>query len=244
MQRMMKKTLFGGVLFLLLSGASMLFSEELNVNFARDKWDRSKWLEVKSPRLNYVGKMVQKEDHIINWTPDLPDEVIFKKHSNDVYSCIMYDKFFSGRKVEIRSKMSFDHRMAPLIVLAGEMGKSRENVPELSEHFEIVLYDQGINVWHHMIRDGKPFWHKAAFLKTPYEKGKIYELKIVLEKSKGIMQMTIECDGKVFGYQDEALPDKFLTGVIGCEGRCRFYDFNVKTIPEKAAKKAPAKVKK
>lgn len=221
-----------------------LFAEELAISFAKGKWDKSKWLEVKSPRWNYLGKMVQKEDHIVNFTPDLPDEVIFKKYVAKVYSCIAYNKRFSGKKVEISSKMSFDYRMAPLIVIAEDFGKSKDGKhPEMREHFEIVLFDRGLNVWHHMYKNGKPSWHKAAFMLTPFKNKKVYDVKITMEKKKNIMQMTIECDGKTFGYQDEALPEKFYVGLIGCEGRCRFYDFKVKTTPYPPARKKVSRKK-
>ena len=227
-------------LFICFMAGILAGQEEVKISFAKGKWDKSKWLEVKSPRWSYLGKMVQNEDHIINQTPDLPDEVIFKKYGNKVYSGLMYDKVFSGKKVIIRSKMSFDHRMAPLIVIAEELGKSKEGIPEFREHFEIVIYDQGLNIWHHTYKDGKPSWHKAAFLKVDYQPKKIYDLVITLHKAKNIMQMTVECDGKVFGYQDKALPEKFYAGIIGCEGRCRFYDFRVTTFPHRKPARKPA----
>lgn len=233
------------VFLLILASGSLSGQELTSISFAKGKWDKNKFLEVKSPRWSYLGKMVQKEDHIVNYTPDLSDEIIFKKYASKVYSGIVYNKIFSGKKVVISSKMSFDHRMAPLIVIAEDLGKSKEGIPEFREHFEIVLYDQGLNVWHHMYKDGKPSWHKAAYMKVDYKPKKIYDVKITLEKKKNIMQMTVECDGKEFGYQDEALPEKFYAGLIGCEGRCRFYDFNVRTFPAKnVVKKVSAKKKK
>lgn len=246
----MRSNFFNKLLFRLLAFLSAAFTlpaEEVKTVFAKDKWDKEKWIEVKSARLDYLGKMVQKEDHIINATPDLPDEVIFKQYGDKVYSGIIYNKLFTGRKVVISSKMSFDHRMAPLILIADELGKSQKGVPELRDHFEIVLYDQGVNIWHHTYKNGKPSWHKAAYLKADFKPKKVYELKVTLYKAKNIMQMTVECDGKVFGYQDEALPEKFYAGLIGCEGRCRFYDFKVKTFPRsrpKAEKKIPSVKKK
>ena len=96
------KTTFSVMAFLLFV-ACMQFAAggEVNVSFGKDKWDKSKWLEVKSPRWSYLGKMVQNEDHIVNYTPDLSDEIIFKKYASKVYSGIVYNKVFTGKKVEI-----------------------------------------------------------------------------------------------------------------------------------------------
>ena len=204
-------------------------ADEVNISFARDKWDKSQWLEVKSPNFNYLGKMVQEEDHIINAAPPLPDDELFRKHAMDVYSCIIYNKKITGSKVEIASKMSFDHRMAPLISFCKELGRSSSGLPELREHFEIVLYNEGINIWHHEYKNGKPSWHLAAFLNEKFLPHKIYDFKVTLEKMKKTTQITVECDGKKFGYQDEDFPGTFYAGLTGCEGRCRFYDFRIKT---------------
>lgn len=222
---MFRKLFFLGMPLLLAAESA---ADNINISFARDKWDKKQWLEVKSPRFDYLGKMVQEDDHIVNATPPLPAEEIFKKHDADVYSCIIYNKKISGNKIEISSKMSFDYSMAPLLMFCENIGKSSKGIPELREHFEIVLYNEGINVWHHTFKNGKPSWHLAAFLKEKFLPRKIYDLKIILKKRKSLTQMTIECDGKKFGYQDEDFPVEFYAGLTGCEGRCRFYDFKIK----------------
>ena len=202
-------------------------AEEYSTTFERGKWNPQTCLPVKSPRFNYMGDMVQMDDHITNRTPDLPDDVILKKHGEDVYSCIMLRKKFTGNSL-ISSTMSFDHRMAPLIVIAGEIGKSAKGEAEHREHYEVVLFDEGINIWHHTYRDGKPGWYKAAFLKAKFLPKKRYDLQVKLSYTKRGKIMTVTCDGKTFGYTDNNLPDSYYAGLIGCEGRNRFYDFKVK----------------
>ncbi len=125
--------------------------------------------------------------------------------------------------------MSFDHRMAPLIVIAPEIGKSAKGEPELREHYEVVLYDEGINIWHHTWENGKPYWYKAEFLEAKYEAKKPYTLEVKLETTRKGRIMKVSCDGKTFGYMDFALPDKYYVGIIACEGRNRFYDFKIET---------------
>ena len=163
-----------------------------------------------------MGDMVQMDDHITNRTPDLPDDVILKKHGEDVYSCIMLRKKFTGNSL-ISSTMSFDHRMAPLIVIAGEIGKSAKGEAEHREHYEVVLFDEGINIWHHTYRDGKPGWYKAAFLKAKFLPKKRYDLQVKLSYTKRGKVMTVTCDGKTFGYTDNNLPDSYYAGLIGCD---------------------------
>ena len=204
-----------------------LCAEDFFTTFERSKWNDKMWFSVKSPRFDYMGKMVQMHDHIMNWTPDLPDDVILRKHCNDVYSCIMLDKKFTGDSV-ISSRMSFDHRMAPLIVITGEIGKSSKGEREHREHYEIILYDKGINIWHHIYKDGTTTWHLAAFLQAEFLPKKVYNLQVKLAYTKRGKVMTVSCGDKTFGYTDNSLPDSYYVGLTGCEGRNRFYDFKVK----------------
>ncbi|OQA85405.1 MAG: hypothetical protein BWY31_01927 [Lentisphaerae bacterium ADurb.Bin242] len=211
-------------------------AEDFSTTFADGQWDRSLWLNVKSPRFDYVGEMVQHGDYIVNKTPNLPDETIFKKHGSDVYASLVFHKKFTGSAV-ISSRMSFDHRMAPLIVIAPELGKSKDGIPEFREHFEIVLFDEGINVWRHLYTDGKPSWYKAAFLKTSYLPKTVYDLQVELRFVKQGCQMILRCEGKEFGYLELNLPDSYYAGIIACEGRNRFYDFKVVQPKPKPARK-------
>lgn len=218
-------------------------NQNFDAFFAPGKWNKNDFYMARSPRpkMAYLGEMIQEKDHIINKTPPLSDEEIFKKHCDKVYACMMYKGSFSGRTL-ISSKMSFDHRMAPLIVLAAPLGKCSKGMPELREHFEIVLYDKGINVWHHEYKDGKPSWYKIAFLETEFKPKTVYDLKIDLRRYKNMTRITVKCNEHSFGFDTTFMPKTFYTGITGCEGRCRFYDFKVRSLEKK--RKAPAKRKK
>jgi hypothetical protein len=207
---------------------------DVNVDFSRGKWDESHWIVVKSPRFDYCHGFTQRDGWIENICPDLKPKEIYEKYHSAVYSGMVYkDKFKLGSTIS--SKMGFDHRMAPLIVIAPELGKSKDGKPEFREHWEVVLYDLGINVWHHyMTADGKPAWHKAASLLLKpdniYKPNLRHDLQVKISKSrKGLKEMFVTCGDYVLQYVDESLPDEFYAGILGCEGRNMFYDFNVKS---------------
>ena len=105
--------------------STALQGKDYYTTFAKGQWDESLWFAAKSHRFNYMGTMVQFDDHIMNKVPDLPDDVIFKKYASSVYSCIMMHQKYQMPS-DISCTMSFDHRMAPLIVLAKNMGKSKK----------------------------------------------------------------------------------------------------------------------
>ncbi len=198
----------------------------MKTDLSRGQWNRDEWLPVKSARWDYVGEFIQEDDHIVNRCPDVSDEELYAKYVTDVYASQIWHEKFEA-KAEISCTMSFDHLMAPLIVIAPTLGKDDKGRLEYREHHEIVLYNEGINVWHYTFDNG-PKWHLAAFLRAPFAAKERHTLRITVERRREV-QLTIECGGHVFGYQDEYLTDSFYAGITACEGKNRFYDFSVTT---------------
>ena len=202
-----------------------------DVSFARGKWDPAEWLAVKSLRFDYCHGFVQQDDHIENPCPEgLTDEELYATRVTDVYASQVFRERLVGSTIEVSSTMSFDHLMAPLIVLTSEIDADDRGRPAFKKHYEVVLYNEGINVWHYDYseEDGLS-WHLAAFARAPFEAKKPYELKVTMARGKHEMRMTVSCGGVVFGFEDPELPSSFYAGVTGCEGRNRFYDFKART---------------
>ena len=223
---------------LALSGALAANAGEINVNFARGRWDPKEWLTFKSVRFDYVHEFVQMDDHIVNPSdPAWSDEELYAKHVTEVYASIVHPQKLAGNRIELASTMSFDHLMAPIIVLTPELDKDDKGRHAFKKHYEVVLYNEGLNVWHYTYDDdaSKPesrrlHWHLAAFARVPFSPKTKYELKVVMSKVEGRpMRMTVECGNVKVGFEDADLPESFYVGVTGCEGRNRFYDFRAKT---------------
>ncbi|MBO5668246.1 MAG: hypothetical protein J6S43_03890 [Lentisphaeria bacterium] len=220
----MKKSLYLFLFAVLTCSAA----DKLNVSFARGKWDQNLFQFVKSPRFAMNGAIIQQDDHIVNRVPDnLTEKQLLS--SPDAYCALLTKDKFSGN-ITISSKMSFDHLMAPLIVIAPELGRSADGKnPELRDHYEIVIFYQGINVWHHRYINGQPSWYKLAYMRTELKPKTVYDLQVTLRHTKKGVQMIIKCNGKEFGC---AMPVEFtakdyFAGIIACEGVNRFYDFRI-----------------
>lgn len=201
---------------------------EVSVDFSRGKWDPSEWIVFKSLRFDYAHAFVQKDDHIENPCPEgVSDEDLYANHVTEVYASIVHPKRLEGSTIEVSSTMSFDHLMAPLIVITPELDADDQGRPAFKKHIEVVLYNEGINVWRYDWIDGKAKWTLAAFLRAPFEAKRKYELAVTVEAYKDTRRMTVECGGRTFGYSDDALQLSYWAGITGCEGRNRFYDFSV-----------------
>jgi hypothetical protein len=220
--------LFPGIL-LFLSGNVLLpvagnaASPIYSGHFSRGQWNSADWVRVKNPRAEHFGDWVQHDDCITNEVPKgaIPSE-LQGKLATETYSSMAYKEKVTGN-VTIRSTMSFAHEMAPLIVLAPELRENARGQKEYREHFEIVIFNEGVNVWHHFVEDGRLPHRKAAFARFPLEK----DTKYVLEVKKTGRTLTISVAGHAFGYIEDALPESFYVGITGCEGLNRFYDFTV-----------------
>jgi len=211
-----------------LATLPMQAADEVDVSFASGAWSSNDWILVKSPRWSYLHGFAQKEDCIENECPPVSGEEVYKKHARSVYSAMVFRKK-AGLGQTVSSVMEFDWSMAPLIVLAENLDAAETGEPTFGEHWEIVLYNEGLNVWHHSIKDGKPFWYRAAYLKVPFSRDTRYNLEVKVSKTrKGVKEMVVRCCGYELGYVDKDLPDSFYAGIIGCEGRNRFYDFKIK----------------
>jgi len=223
---MRQKALF----IICLWSAMVVFSSEFRCDFVSGKWSRSDWVLLKSPRWDYFGDWIQKIDHIENCVPAkaTPEELL-KKYSAQTYSCMLWKILLKTTKpVEIHSRMSFDDRMAPLIVLSGVYGKDLKNRPELREHWEVVLYDKGLNIWHHEYKDGKPCWYLAAALQATFKANVVYDVQVRMQKVKNNIRMEVFCADQKLTYTSRDFPASFYVGITGCEGLNRFYDFGVK----------------
>ena len=214
-------------LAVLLSGCAVTDRPPL-FSFGRGQWDPTEWTLVKTPRWDHFGGWVQRDTHIENQTPQgASPEATLGPRRSQTYTSMVLNRKFSG-DVTVSSTMEFAHRMAPMIVVASDLGADAVGRAEHREHYEIVIYDEGVNVWRHSFRDGKPSWVKAAdaqFELTPNVK---HRLEVSIARSAEGKRMLVSVAGHELEYVDDSLPDEFYVGITGCEGVNRFYDFDVR----------------
>lgn len=221
---------------LMLLATAFSFAGDATVAFGKGQWNPEQWIMVKSPRWPHCGGWVQKDTHIENTVPsDATKKEMLGKRAGETYTSMLWKEKLSGN-VSVSVTMEFDDRMAPLIVLAPEIGKSDKGYPEYREHYEIVLYDLGLNVWHHFYKDGKPYWKKAGYFRIPFKPGQKYKVTVKVNRTSRGTMLTVKAGDYEFGMLDDSIPDEFYIGVTGCEGVNRFYDFEVKSIPAKKSK--------
>ena len=205
-----------------------VLAAEYTCCFRPDGWQREDWLQVKTPRWTELGEWKQCTDYIENCIPEgLSAEQLVSCH--EAYVSMVWKEPLEGNAL-IAATMSFEDRYAPSIVLAGELGANPAfpDLAEYREHWEVVLYADGINIWHHEYRDGKPYWRLAAWFKHSFSPMVKYKLEVRITFAPKVPQLAVSCDGQSFGCMLPTFPRLYRVGITACEGRNRFYDFHVK----------------
>ncbi len=204
-------------------------------SFKEAGWDADDWLLVKSPRWDYIGSWIQMEDHIRNLTPEGHDRDRLIGRPHAYASMVLREPFDTRRGLEIECLMEFDFDQGPQIVLAWGVGEDENGYPEYREHVEVVLWSQGINIWHHTYED-EPSWVRSAYARFPLERRVPYRVRVRVEKPllrSGAPELegrviAVSVDGKhLFAYHEPSIPEEIHVGVIGYASINRFYDFKV-----------------
>lgn len=223
---MRKKWVLWGIAAL-LQIAALSAGELFNCQFAEGKWNPADFLQVKSSRWECIGSFKQEKEHIVNACPaDADAESMLNKRAPETYAAMIYHQELTGNHT-VSAAMSFDYRMAPSIVIAEKPELNAKGHPEFRTHYEIVLYDQGLNIWRHWFVDGKQVWKKVGFLKTTFEPKKTYTLTVSIQYTPRGPVMTVSAGDHSFGVLDPELPKNYYAGIVACEGVNRFYDFKI-----------------
>ena len=193
-------------------------------DFGKGKWNADDWQIVKSPRWEGSSHWVQCADHIENYIPEglcVTDPKIRRDHLEEIYVSMLLKQPFQGNHT-FSMDCIFVNGRAPLLVFAPELPKV------YGDHLEAVVYDQGINLWHHYFKDGKPSWRRLGFLSLNLEKGKKYKFTVQFQfTSRGVV-LVMSCDGNTFGCMlDTDWPKTYYAGITGCEDLDQFFSFRV-----------------
>lgn len=207
--------------------------------FEPGQWDQADWIEVKSPRFDQINAWVQRDTHIENARPaDAPRERLIS--GRDSYaSMVLAEPIDTREGVRVSSTMLFEHRQAPQIVLANEIARGEDGTPEHREHLEIVLFDEGVNIWHHDYEAGEAHFRLVAFSRFDLESDVRHEMHVTINRPRGRMRdpgagrmLTIEVGEHSFAYYAPTLESELYAGIIGCYSANHFYDFTVSALDE------------
>lgn len=174
------------------------------------------FMYVYSPACKAYKEFVVEDDCIHN---------SFNEEINDwdYISIVTKDKYTSG--VTVKTKCAFEKFGAPLIVFTDDIFEGKDGRPTYGHHFEIVAYEDGINIWSIV-----PWWERTerpikseriGFIEFPVDANALVELEVKIEKGKIIATLC----GKTVDVEYSSIPEEFHVGITACEGVNKFTEF-------------------
>ena len=159
----------------------------------------------------YRREFAQEADGLVNARIELEDR---KAAYQDFEYISVVEKERVKLPVELEVECSFDKFGAPLIVFSEEMTEKENGWKEYGEHYEVVLFESGINIWHITPKkEGGQQVEALCKARLPFEAGKWEQLTVRLTRD-GMEAQAGELTAKV----EIALPEKMYAGFTACEG--------------------------
>ncbi|MDA0337554.1 MAG: hypothetical protein O2782_20510 [bacterium] len=186
--------------------------------FAAGQWRAADWQMVQSPRWDRANHWLQESDHIRSDGPET--------EAGGTYTSMIRRAMLTGDFI-VHATMSFDARMAPLLVVGQPPAPLPDSKWAYGEHHELVLFDEGINLWHHTFAEGTPAWTLAAKWRFVVQAQRRYRLSLAWRAGT----FGIFLDGSHIGdHPAPGLKPPCVAGLTACEGTNRFYDFAIDSI--------------
>jgi hypothetical protein len=186
--------------------------------FGKGKWTASELIYARSPACMDGVKFRQEEDCIVNG----------KGKSFGGYEMIALlerDSRKVGARVE--TECSFDSFGAPLIVLTDDIKESETGEYLYGTYFEVVAYEDGINIW---AAKSAPTGAECPIDATLVATKKFSiaggaRIKIRVETLAERIKAWV--NGEYLETEVKGLPERFRVGITACEGINRFYSLTV-----------------
>ena len=191
----------------------------LSVSFAEKAWDPAAWTLCRNPTVDYLGKWVQHDTYVENETPADPAK---RSALEGSLTTMVYTTKFTG-DYTVAATLQIGAGAAPGIIIAQDLTTDDKGRPQYGEFYECIIYEKGLNLWHHFARDGKRTYEKTSWSDFALKPDTPYKFE-VHKKGKSLL---LSVDGNDVGVLIQTLPDELYLGVEGCEGICRAYDFSV-----------------
>lgn len=185
-----------------------------NIVFTKGNWENF-FEYAYTTRFPFTPKFIQEEDCISNGrNPEMSDGF-------DYTTIMTKEKFGAGTK--LWATCSFEKYGAPLITLTDKLKKDENGDLRYDVCYEVVLWENGINVWDMFIENGELKWEKALSIDFSLAAGIKHEMHIELMQ-KGIR---IVIGDKDVSVRLENLPENVHIGITGCENINRLYSLKI-----------------
>lgn len=196
----------------------------MKLDFSNEAWKTEDVVYANSYRFAPVPAFLEEDGALVNYQ----SEDASTGYEN--ISLMLREPITGDMRITLRT--SFDAWGAPLIVLAEDLEKDKAGLWRYREYYEVVLYEEGINVWR-LTTDAENTvsWRKVMSVDFPVSCHDIHTLTVdVVEDT-----LLIDADGHRMSVMLPATFPAYYVGFDACENINRFYSFAVEPIQKNAA---------
>lgn len=188
-------------------------------NFGNGKYDPGAFFYAYSPICKEYAIFRQEENCIVN----------AEGNSTFGYEYIsILEKTPHSGTVAVETECLFEKFGAPIIVFTNDLRVDENGHSIYNKHFEVVAYEDGINIWHIVPCPEKVEYPVDPTLlaskKFSIDANSLIQMKVVIEKDC----IKAWVNGEYLEVPVDDLPqDTFWVGITACEGINRFYNLIV-----------------
>lgn len=194
----------------------------MKIAFQKNKPWRDAFHVANCYRWESVPDFIEEENCIVNRKSD----GIATGFEN---ASLMLKSPFTG-DTHISVDCAFEAWGAPLIVIAESLEQDGQGRYRYREYYEVVLYEEGINVWRLTTdRQNNVSWKKIMSVDFPVAPKEVHTLTVDIVDDT--LQITA-CGRKMFVALPE-LSSRYYVGIDACENINRFYGMTVEPIRKK-----------
>lgn len=139
----------------------------------------------------------------------------------DYITLMTHKRYGAGTKIS--AVCSFDAYGAPLMTFTDSLEQDENGEWRYSNYYEVVLWEQGVNVWRLYKQDGEIKHYAIASLRFDVPAGEKHEFSVELTKEG----MNIEALGNRLYVRVDELPKAMFIGITACENINRYYSMSI-----------------
>ena len=188
----------------------------MKISFADKSYRALGVVTANSYRWHEVADFLEEADCVVNGQSD----ALATGYDN---ASLMLTEPFAG-STQIETRCSFDAWGAPLIVISRDLDKDTEGIYRYREYYEVVLYEEGVNVWRMTTDENDEVtWKKMMSVSFPVAPKEIHTLTVrVLGDT-----LEIKADDREMSVCIPEPFTRYFVGIDACENINRFYDLSV-----------------
>lgn len=184
----------------------------MKIDFSRGTWNTDDVTYAYSYRFEETPVFIQRDNCVEN------QQNSDARYGFDNISMMTRKAYAPGARIS--THCAFEGEGAPLIVIADKMFVDPRGIVRYGDYIEVVLYQNGVNVWRMWMKDGKVTWKKLMGVEFPVTHGDIHQLTTEITADR----LNIEADGRKMSVLIDPMYGSFHLGINACEGINRFYD--------------------